>query len=285
MKAVFPLVCCLCVTVAGITAEDRGWRGIVPLHSTRADVETLLGLGANPCNCDYHLDNENVFFVYSPGDCDRTRWAVPKDTVLWITVYPKQHPRMSDMQLDERAMEKQSVVGDTVMYVNRREGTSVDVSDGLVRKLVYGPRSDDEYLKCPNYDDPIVPGHLSKELVERLRERLTQFIEYARNLDYEKLYDLYLPEFARLMFNASNRGEFGKAGLEGLGGVTEYWVDVRLNIIMTVDHDKRWGKAYDISVFAKTVEQGEIIESMRATRAVIRNGQWYFVDVFRLAPM
>ncbi|HEU4388651.1 MAG TPA: hypothetical protein VFV34_12695 [Blastocatellia bacterium] len=286
MKTASLLLCCLIVAVPGGRAAEKGWRGIVPLHSTRADVEGRLGPGSSPCKCDYYLDDENVFLIYSAGDCERTRWAVPADTVLWITVYPKQQPRLADLNIDKSALEKQQVLGDRVTYVNRREGVSLTVDDGFVTTFLYGPTAEDQYLKCPNFDDPVVPGDLAKELVERLRERLNQFTEFARNLEAEKLYDLYLPEFARLRFNARSRGEFGRLGLApDLDGITEYWVDARLSLVLTVENDKRWGKAYDISVIARTIEQGEIVESIRTTRAVIRNGQWYFVDLFRLAPM
>ena len=43
--------------------DSRGWRGIIPMHSTRRDVEQLLGSGTNnDFVTRYYLENENVLF-------------------------------------------------------------------------------------------------------------------------------------------------------------------------------------------------------------------------------
>src|SRR5882757_1023018 len=87
--------------------KAKGWRGIIPLRSTRADVERLLGSEANKPECvqslcSYYLDDVNVHFNYSSGGCNSGGggWEVPLDTVIWITVYPRPHPRLSDLNID-----------------------------------------------------------------------------------------------------------------------------------------------------------------------------------------
>ena len=52
--------------------QAKGWRGIVPLHSTRADVEQLLGppdrKGNKPV-VSYDLEKEQVTIIYSREPC------------------------------------------------------------------------------------------------------------------------------------------------------------------------------------------------------------------------
>lgn len=87
--------------------KPKGWRGIIPLHSTKADVERLFDSSANhECvrsTCIYYLRDANVQFNYSLGDCksDRGVWDVPADTVLWITVNPKPRPPLSALGIDD----------------------------------------------------------------------------------------------------------------------------------------------------------------------------------------
>ena len=95
-KAVF-FVICLAFSQHSQT-QTRGWHGIVPLHSTRQDVERLLGSSREGCHCTYSLGNANVFVQYSVEPCLDVRergWKVPKDTVINISVYPKVKDRKS----------------------------------------------------------------------------------------------------------------------------------------------------------------------------------------------
>jgi len=62
MKAIIPSLLLSFGLVMGALQSPRpsGWRGILPLHSTRADVERLLGVGGNTSTCSYRLDAVNV---------------------------------------------------------------------------------------------------------------------------------------------------------------------------------------------------------------------------------
>src|SRR5688500_20379271 len=51
-------------------AEPKGWRGIVPLHSTRAEVERLLGPPTEQKSeffVVYRAENETVIIYYARG--------------------------------------------------------------------------------------------------------------------------------------------------------------------------------------------------------------------------
>lgn len=70
--------------------EQSGWRGIVPLHSTRTQVERLIGVLDIQCQC-YSTETEIIRVKYSHGPCkgDSPGWNVPTDTVLSFEVVPK----------------------------------------------------------------------------------------------------------------------------------------------------------------------------------------------------
>lgn len=84
-------------------AQAKAWRGIVPLHSTRADVERLLGEPATSslvakCRCFYDLGDETVTILYANGlGCAEPEerdgrvggWNLPRDTVIEIDLYFK----------------------------------------------------------------------------------------------------------------------------------------------------------------------------------------------------
>ena len=131
-----------------------GWRGIVPLHSTRADVERLLGTGTDSCKCAYYLEDVNAFFYYSSGNC-KSRvsggWDVPTDTVVRIVVYPKRKLSLADLNIDQSKFEKKREVESIVSCWNQEEGLYIEVSayTDLVMGFYYGPAARDKYLRCP----------------------------------------------------------------------------------------------------------------------------------------
>ena len=74
-------------------AQGKDWRGIAPLHSTRADVERLLGPPVDEGNLIalYRTKDEAVQVFYAAGtpckpDTVHGGWAVPPDTVVKLTV-------------------------------------------------------------------------------------------------------------------------------------------------------------------------------------------------------
>ena len=137
----------------------KGWRGIQPLHSSRADVEKLLGPPADKPDCDlctYHLTDVSVLFHYSRGECKSGlgAWDVPADTVIYITIHPKpktQH--WSNLAID-KAKFKVGSGGHTVYlvsYLNEEDGLLVEVDNARdeVMGFYYLPAAKDKGLRCP----------------------------------------------------------------------------------------------------------------------------------------
>ena len=94
-----------------ISAAGKEWRGIKPLHSTRAEVERQLGTAPSKMQLTtYQTEKEAVSVLYaggSPCGVDAgSEWRVPKETVVSITVSPKNRILLSDLMLDLSKFEK-----------------------------------------------------------------------------------------------------------------------------------------------------------------------------------
>src|SRR5882672_1849227 len=107
--------------------QTRGWHGIVPLHSTRRDVERLLGPSKEGCYCTYRLGDDNIFIQYSEEPCSDPRdpgWKVPKETVINISVYPKENLRFSELKVDQAKFVKTAdpEINGVFYYFNENDG-------------------------------------------------------------------------------------------------------------------------------------------------------------------
>ena len=139
----------------------KGWRGIVPLHSTRADVERSLGAPDRKSNIKpvvrYDLEKEHVYIIYSRGPCSDGsvygKWEVPPDTVVSIRVSPKKGLLLSELQIDAAQYKVVHVRGvpSYTYYVDDGEGVQYDVSSGHVSTIDYFPAAEDEHLRCKTY--------------------------------------------------------------------------------------------------------------------------------------
>jgi hypothetical protein len=148
------IFCFLLILNSAAICSAKEWRGIVPLHSTRADVERLLG----PLPKDlpiYYLPNETVYVNFAEQPCDgrdNTKWNVPLGTVTGIWVKPKSLVKIEDLNLNISKFEKVPGPSDTYglfYYVDREEGFSVGISNGLVTEYTYVGTAKDAYLRCP----------------------------------------------------------------------------------------------------------------------------------------
>src|SRR5438876_288297 len=129
------LFCVLLVLFQVNVCSAKDWRGIVPLHSSRADVARLLGIpvlsGGLPT---YDLPNETVSIFYSEYACgdkmNFDQWNVPRDTVLGITVRPKTKVQLKDLLHNLKDFKKEEPAGDIrgyYYYVNKEDGLTIEV--------------------------------------------------------------------------------------------------------------------------------------------------------------
>lgn len=151
-------VCCFLVAQGFL---EQGWRGIVPLHSTREDVERLIGPPmAN--GITYDLKNERVTVDYLDGSCEHgAEWNVLPGRVINIRAYLKTKVMLSDLPLDLNRFEKfdNTRNRDSISYVSKERGISVSTnSKDEVFLMEYFPKASEIHLRCPT-----IPRTLNNE--------------------------------------------------------------------------------------------------------------------------
>lgn len=146
------------VAVEAQTANNV-WNGITPLHSTRTDVEKLLGKPKKKQINLYETENEKVVIWYSEGTCKENTssiWNAPKETVVGIGVSPKKTLFVSALTkiLSQRFRkeEEKEIKGNFVYFAE--DGSVMFATkllpDGTedVVNIVYAPSEADNYLRC-----------------------------------------------------------------------------------------------------------------------------------------
>ena len=146
--------CCCLVLMSAAISSAKEWRGIIPLHSTRADVLRILG---KPTLDDhiYDVDEGRANIMYArqrfeqglPGDWGN--WNVPPDTVIHITIYLKKGIPLADLKIPD--IEKYIWYEDdsgATYYRLKKEGIEYQVQEGKVTGITYGPTEKDKGLLC-----------------------------------------------------------------------------------------------------------------------------------------
>jgi len=148
----------LAVGFAASSVDARGWRGIAPLHSTRADVERLLGPpteAINKYSVTYSTPTETATIRYTAAlpcgiGAKYSQWKVPGDTVesIMVTLIPP--VPLSKLGIDESKYKKRSGGHrpQDVYYMNDQEGESIRVFAGEVQDIDYYGASSDDSLAC-----------------------------------------------------------------------------------------------------------------------------------------
>ena len=139
-------------------SAPKEWFGIVPLHSTRADVERLLKVKPERCGgngCLYDLSDKTVFALYADeptcrNDDATTSWKVPRETVIQMTVNFKTPQPFSALNIDvtkyDRVPDKE-LLG-LVYLSDYAQGVRMETSGDTVRAITYYPVATDDHLRC-----------------------------------------------------------------------------------------------------------------------------------------
>jgi hypothetical protein len=160
-------ILCLSLILSLVNLSSaKEWQGIVPLKSTRADVERLLGA---PRGGVYHYRNEIVSVGYAQFPCGHKNppgwpqappgWNVPPGTVVAIRVSLGNKPvPLSSLSLDLSKLKR--VRGDDEVpqhfyYTNDEEGFAIECFDygddggEMVRAYIYKPTAkEEEMFRC-----------------------------------------------------------------------------------------------------------------------------------------
>ena len=150
----------LALGASGQTAMEVD--GIVPLRSTRLDVEKRFGRSTDSCNCIFRTAKENIAFDYAVAPCEGRLygWTVPKDTVLAFTITPKVPIPASEISLDPNRFVKTQSQDEnvTVYYTSVRDGIKYAVQENQLIYIQHLPSTKDYRVRCagfPQYDGGI----------------------------------------------------------------------------------------------------------------------------------
>ena len=141
------------ISTSRLNVKGQDWRQIVPLKSTRSEVERMLGPRKEVYFAVYHLKEGILDIEYSSGPCRPERkggWNVPKDVVITLNFSPHRNRRIADLKLDPKKFRKvvdEHVIG-ILYYVNDEEGITYQVQRGKIDWVEYHPSKRDEHLYC-----------------------------------------------------------------------------------------------------------------------------------------
>jgi hypothetical protein len=147
------LACAVFFSAGAVSA--KAWRGIVPLHSTRAEVEKLLGRQVEE-GLGYDLEDEHVAITYSSQKCDMDLpggWNVSPNTVIEIQVSSTRDLLMADLPVRWQDLEPTySTKTVQISYLDARAGVRYTTDNGLVPAITYlGSAEDQKGLSCGAY--------------------------------------------------------------------------------------------------------------------------------------
>jgi hypothetical protein len=144
-----------------------GWCELLPLHSTRADVERIFGAPkmSHDSTKIYETKDERVDVLYSAGPCKLSgveRWNVPEDVVIKIEVSPRKNILVQDLHLDPNKYIRfqLSHPENWVQYRNKEDGITVHtIISGKAEELYIitrEPAAKDKSLQCTSSSGPNV---------------------------------------------------------------------------------------------------------------------------------
>ena len=143
------------------SSNAREWRGIIPLHSTRADVTRLLGPSPveNNIRAEYFLEKEDVYIVFSSDELYlKCTGGAPKDVVLLIQVTPKTKLRLADLRIDQsryRTFDPSSPPNIGYLgLIDDADGLVIQTFKGYVTEICYIANIQDRELCGAYYEHP-----------------------------------------------------------------------------------------------------------------------------------
>lgn len=156
----------LVVLSAALNVAAKDWRGILPMHSTREQVEGLLGPPPPPPKdrgytlherlSIYFFDEEEVYIFYAEAESVGRECLsnVPAGTVLMIHVTPKGGLPLASLNLDVKQFRKfdasDPASKDYEGFVSEQEGFALRAFEGSVQEMLYVASAADR-AHCPGY--------------------------------------------------------------------------------------------------------------------------------------
>jgi len=150
--------------VLGASSLPEPWRGIIPLKSTRTDVEKLLGKpGPPPANGMhvYDLNNQRSIYFTEEGQIwilyarfTKCAKGVSPDAVLWVSYRPTKKMLVKELLLEESKFQNYDPAFPPGIgykaYINETSGYSILTFNDVVEEIRYQPTAEDRKL-CSEY--------------------------------------------------------------------------------------------------------------------------------------
>lgn len=145
--------------LVGFQKKQVDWRSIVPLLTTRNEVEAQLGVPSSGKEFVWIYDTteERITVWYGGGkssEADGCKWDIRKDTVFNFLLAPKRKTRLVDMNIDLSNFHKQKapeMVCD-YYYYNENEGITITtrMSEGeeILLSIERGPNAAQRKTYC-----------------------------------------------------------------------------------------------------------------------------------------
>jgi hypothetical protein len=198
-------ICFILLTLVAFPIQFQqgiGWRGIMPLKSTRADVERELGALDLSCQC-YKTGKEVVHISYATDRCagDLPGWNVHRDTVLRFSISLLKEVAFSDVEPRMEDFVKTMDDTFTAYYGNVEKGLRYSVSQaGIITTISYFPSIKDNSLRCagfPPTDGGITAYSPYEEFpYESLDDITSRIGEFTIRLQKQPMYKGYIVVYA-----------------------------------------------------------------------------------------
>ena len=230
--------------------QEQGWRGIRPLHSTREDVERLVGLPMTPGGITYDLRTERLNVVYSDGGCKEgkpSEWNVPLGTVIGLTIYPQTKLMLSDLRMDLSRFDKfiNPYNRDSVFYNDDENGLSIGTrSNGEVVVVQYLPTKKDSHLRCPTAKQPSAARRFDEYSNLNISDERARLDNFANHLQNEPQLNGYIIVYAGPQARSREAGAHAKRA-------KDYLVKVhRINAARVVTIDGGCRNKVEVELYA-----------------------------------
>ena len=124
------------LSLSSVNAQN-GWRGIIPLKTTKKQVEKTLG---KPTNGVYELDEGRVHIGYVETQCDkilRCDCLVPQGTVNYIRIELYYDLYLKDIDIKNYKKTRDTHLTDIYSYSKPKIGIVYEVYDGKISHISY----------------------------------------------------------------------------------------------------------------------------------------------------
>lgn len=222
MKLIFYcmfVLCFSCLSGMGQSKRLELFNRIVPLHSTRADVEKIFGKAVNG-NYWYENEKERIGVNYSVTNCqgEAAGWNIPRDTVLRFTVSFKTNVMFEELNITLNKLVKNNDKH-RITYTDFDKGITYTVTnEGRLDSISFFPAKNNKNanLRCegfPPYDparyyspvDTYIPKDWSTDRFE-LDRYILKILEFQK-YNYKGYIFIYT---SKNKSNKSTKTYFGK---------------------------------------------------------------------------